>query len=226
MDDRIALTPAIESGYDVHIPYWVWPVAIVGLVAFTAYLGIQISLKLLVIAGLAELVIMVALGLSGLLSPGPAGFSFDSWNFGNRGDEFFLAVVFSIFAFSGWEGVAPVAEESKDPKRNVPRGLIGSMVVMLVYFGIVIWGYLVGIGASADSVAGAKDRPVLDLAHRVWAGSGSSSCSRWSTRRSPRRSRASTAALARGTGWHARAACPRCSARSARGARRPTTRSR
>ena len=32
----------------------------------------------------------------------------------------FLGVVFAIFAITGWDAAAPLAEESRDPKRNIP----------------------------------------------------------------------------------------------------------
>ena len=31
------------------------------------------------------------------------------------------AVIFSIFAFNGWESVAPLAEECENPRQNLPR---------------------------------------------------------------------------------------------------------
>ena len=54
------------------------------------------------------------------LSPGRGGFSFAPLNPYNApaGGSLFVAIVFSIFAYSGWEAVAPLAEESKDPRRT------------------------------------------------------------------------------------------------------------
>src|SRR6266581_3668400 len=83
----------------------------------------------------------------------------------------FIGVVFSIFAFSGWESTGPLAEESKNPRRNVPIGLVGSVIILMIYFVFVTWGYLVGIGV--DKVAGiptATTFPVAALAERVWSG--------------------------------------------------------
>ena len=114
---------------------------------------------------------MVALAFTGLADPGPGGFSFAPLNPGNFGlaTNLFLGVVFSIFAFSGWESTGPLAEESKNPKRNVPIGLVGSVIILMIYFVLVTWGYLVGIGVN--KVAGiptASAFPVATLAQRVW----------------------------------------------------------
>jgi amino acid transporter len=114
---------------------------------------------------------MIVLAIWGLASPGPGGFSLEPFNVGNFGDapNMFLAVVFSIFAFSGWEATAPLAEESKNPRRYVVIGLIGSVIILAVYFVFVTWGYLVGIGVdNVGKIPDATAFPVFTLATRVW----------------------------------------------------------
>jgi amino acid transporter len=170
---KTVLEPSIKAEYGVDVPWWIWVLAGVALVIFFAYQGISISEKALIITGLIEIVIMVALAFTGLASPGPGGFSFGPLNPGNFGlaGNLFLGVVFSIFAFSGSESTGPLAEESKNPKRNVPIGLVGSVVVLTVYFVFVTWGYLVGIGVSkVGSIPTASAFPVATLAQRVWGG--------------------------------------------------------
>jgi amino acid transporter len=170
---KTVLEPSIKAEYGVDVPWWIWVVAGVALVVFFAYQGISISEKALIITGLIEIVIMVALAFTGLASPGPGGFSFGPLNPGNFGlaGNLFLGVVFSIFAFSGWESTGPLAEESKNPKRNVPIGLVGSVVLLTIYFVFVTWGYLVGIGVSkVGSIPTASAFPVATMAQRVWGG--------------------------------------------------------
>ena len=170
---KTVLEPSIKSEYGVTIWWWVWVIAGLALVIYFAYQGIVLSEKALIITGTIEIVIMVALALSGLASPGPGGFSFAPLHPANFGlaTNLFLGVVFSIFAFSGWESTGPLAEESKNPKRNVPIGLVGSVIILMIYFVLVTWGYLVGIGVN--KVAGiptAAAFPVATLAQRVWGG--------------------------------------------------------
>src|SRR5258708_20718366 len=167
------LEPAIKARYGVDIPWWIWVAAGLALVIFFAYQGIAISERALIITGTIEIVIMVALALSGMASPGPGGFSFAPLNPGNfrLGSNLFLGVVFSIFAFSGWESTGPLAEESRNPKRNVPIGLVGSVIVLMIYFVFVTWGYLVGIGVDkVGSIPTATAFPVATFAQRVWGG--------------------------------------------------------
>jgi amino acid transporter len=170
---KTVLEPSIKAEYGVTIPWWIWVIAGLAIVIYFAYNGIAISEKALIITGSIEIVIMVALAFTGLASPGPGGFSFAPLNPGNFGlaSNLFLGVVFSIFAFSGWESTGPLAEESKNPKRNVPIGLVGSVLILMIYFVFVTWGYLVGIGVDkVGSIPTASAFPVATLAQRVWSG--------------------------------------------------------
>ena len=170
---KTVLEPSIKAEYGVTIPWWIWVIAGLAIVIYFAYNGIAISEKALIITGSIEIVIMVALAFTGLASPGPGGFSFAPLNPGNFGlaGNLFLGVVFSIFAFSGWESTGPLAEESKNPKRNVPIGLVGSVLILMIYFIFVTWGYLVGIGVDkVGGIPSAAAFPVATLAQRVWSG--------------------------------------------------------
>jgi len=168
-----AMQPAIQAYYGVLIPWWVYPVAGVALVAYVSYRGIEVSQRLLIATGSIEIVIMVALALTGLAHPGPGGFSTQPLNPANFGHapDVFLAVVFAVFAYSGWEAIGPLAEETKNPRKYVPIALVGSVLILMVYELFVTWGNLVGVGV--DKIPGiptAAAWPIATMAQHVWHG--------------------------------------------------------
>jgi amino acid transporter len=170
---KTVLEPAIKDEYGVTIPWWVWVVAGLALVIWWSYAGIVVSERLLIITGTIEIVIMVALAITALANPGPGGFSLAPLNPGNfhLATNLFLGIVFSIFAFSGWESTGPLAEESKNPRRNVPIGLVGSVLILMAYFVFVTWGYLVGFGTdNVGKINFDIPFPVTTVAERVWGG--------------------------------------------------------
>jgi len=63
-----------------------------------------------------------------------------------------LAFILVMFAFSGWNAASYVAEEIRDPGRNVPRALaLGTGVVVLLYLGLnFLYVYAVPIGEIAS----------------------------------------------------------------------------
>ena len=76
------------------------------------------------------------------------------------------AAVFGFLAFAGFEGAATLGEETVNPKREIPRALKITLVVVSVFFLLTIVGQAVGYGSGAGGVksfAGAED-PYGDLA--------------------------------------------------------------
>ena len=65
------------------------------------------------------------------------------------------AMIAVLWPYDGWINIAPVAEEIRDPQRNVPRGLaIGMLIVILVYIGANISYHLT---LPMDHLAGVVD---------------------------------------------------------------------
>ncbi len=85
-------------------------------------------------------------------------------------------MVFAIFAITGWDAAAPLAEESQDPKRTVPRAVMGSILIMGVFLVLVSWGQTSGWGTDlltsggTKSFAGAPQLPAFILGQRYWGG--------------------------------------------------------
>src|SRR6202049_5191754 len=55
--------------------WWIMVAAGIPLVAYAGYAGISLSIRFIVIVGAVEILIVTALGITGLLDPGPGGFS-------------------------------------------------------------------------------------------------------------------------------------------------------
>ena len=54
-----------------------------------------------------------------------------------------IALVSVLWTYGGWTEAAYVAEEVKTPTRNVPRALIGGLLLTTVLYALVNWSYLV-----------------------------------------------------------------------------------
>jgi len=155
--------------------WWMFVVVALPVIAALAYLGIQLSVRTIVVVGAAEFLIVLALGLTGLINPGPGGFtlrSFDySYNPGNIAtlSGFFLAIVFTVQGLTGWEAAAPLAEETQNPRRNIPRAIMASIVIIGLMLILVLWGQIIGWGVSnLTNLPSSPELPALVIAHRVW----------------------------------------------------------
>jgi len=167
------LAGQLQAHYNVDVP-WLWWVCIaVGAptVAFLQYRGIKVSTRAIVILGAAEILVVLALAITGFANPGPGGVSLSVFNFNNKLalSGFALAVVLSVQGLTGWEAAAPLAEETRDPRKNVPRSVIISIILLGCFLVFTFWGVITGFGVnSVDSLINSKVLPGLALADKYW----------------------------------------------------------
>jgi amino acid transporter len=172
------LEQELKTHYNINAPYlwWLCLIVFAPFVAFLAWRGLAVSVRVLVSLGLLEMAIVFALALSGFISPGPGGDNLSSWvpSHSLSGEGFALAVVFSLQALTGWEAAAPLAEETKDPRRNIPRATMISIIALGIFLVVVYWGQIIGwgtsilTGKSANTLVNSPDLPGLAIAHRLW----------------------------------------------------------
>jgi len=169
------LSEELKANYDVNLPWLWWVFVLVGAptIAFLQHRGIELSARALLILGGAEIAIVLALAISGFANPGPGGLSLSVFDFGNKLalSGFTLAIVLSVQGLTGWEAAAPLAEETRDPKRNVPRSVMLSIIILGTFLVLTFWGVISGFGVNnVDSLINSKELPGLALAHRLWSG--------------------------------------------------------
>ena len=58
------------------------------------------------------------------------------------------ATLLAVFAFIGFEVLANVAEEVRDPKRNLPRAIFLTLGIATILYIAVVWIALVAVGDS------------------------------------------------------------------------------
>jgi amino acid transporter len=163
----------LQAQYGIHIIWYWWFFAFLAIVTAFTLFGISLSAKAMLAFSGLEVAIFLLLAIFGLASPGHGGFNFDSFNPGNlpSAKGLYLGVVFTILALSGFEAVAPLAEETENPKRNLPIVIVVSTIGVTVFYAFVNWGVLVGHG-TIDVAAGhfTTSGQIFELARRLWSG--------------------------------------------------------
>ena len=112
----------LKAAYGIDLKWWIFPLVFIPLISLLMYRGITLSIRVIVLLGTLEMLIVLALALSGLADPGPGGFTFRVFDPGfNPGHlafaagGFAFAVVFSVQGLTGWEAAIPLAEETSNP---------------------------------------------------------------------------------------------------------------
>ncbi|HXD19245.1 MAG TPA: amino acid permease [Vicinamibacterales bacterium] len=116
----------------------------------------RIAGNLLASLKVTAFVLFIALGFS--LGSGRAAHLAERAPVGAAG--WLLALIPVMFTYSGWNAAAYVAEEIREPGRNVPRALaLGTLAVVVIYLLLnALYLYVIPVGALA-----AIDRSVLDV---------------------------------------------------------------
>lgn len=167
----------VSYGWDLP---WLWAAAVVAgavSVAIFQYIGIELSARTLLITGGVEILIVLALAITGFANPGPGGISLAVFNPANIGNNtttlgvagFTLGIVLAVQGLTGWEAAAPLAEETRDPKKNTPRSVILAILILGVFLVFTYWGVITGFGV--DNIKGIQtsaDLPGLALARKDW----------------------------------------------------------
>jgi amino acid transporter len=163
----------IQQQYSVHIIWYVWFFAFLGIVTAFTLFGISLSARAMLVLGGLEVAVFLVLAVSGLASPGPGGFNATSFNPNSLPSlkGLYLGVVFTILALSGFEAVAPLAEETENPRRNLPIIIVVSTIGVAIFYAFVNWGVLVGHGTKGVAAGNfTQSSQIFDLARRLWSG--------------------------------------------------------
>ncbi|MDE3155181.1 MAG: amino acid permease [Acidobacteriota bacterium] len=85
-----------------------------------------------------------------------------------------LALIPVMFSYSGWNAAAYVAEEVRDPGRNVPRALaLGTLIVVVVFVALnALYLYALPISAFAGSIEVGETVAARLLGHAAGAAMG------------------------------------------------------
>lgn len=129
--------------------------------------GIQAVIVTLVVAGLLAYVVN-------------AGFVLETARYTpfttHGGDGVITAAAFVFVSYAGVTKIASVAEEVKDPSRNLPRAMLGSMGIMTVLY-VAVVGAIIGLSDPAVLTTGgpggtASLTPMADGASELFGGAG------------------------------------------------------
>ena len=132
-----SLTGSVVMGGLINLP----AVMIIGLLTGVLILGAKESARVnavIVIANIAVILLFIVVGIKYV---NPANYT-PFTPFGIAGVFQGAAMVF--FAYIGFDAVSTAAEEAKNPQKNLPKGIIGSLIISSILY-IVVAAVLTGM---------------------------------------------------------------------------------
>lgn len=160
----------ILSQFGVDIPWIVYGLLGMLIIGVLSYRDISLAVKVLGVVLIIEVFLLALMAFAVLFSGGgPDGlmpsslnpvnaFQTDGLNEGVAG----LGLLFAFWSWVGFEATAIYGEESKDPKKIVPRATLVAVIGIGVFYTFISWMAVAGNGAE-QSVAMAQSATPFEL---------------------------------------------------------------
>ncbi len=136
--------------------WWPWSLAGAAIMAVAGYFGVRASARFGTVLGVFEVLVFLVFAIWLIAKAGSDNtlsvFGTSHTAEGYEGvSGVFAGSVYTVLAFAGFEAAAPLAEETKDPRRTMHRAVLGAALgiglfyvlttyAMSVYFGPDRWG--------------------------------------------------------------------------------------
>ncbi|XP_050221024.1 cationic amino acid transporter 1-like [Mercurialis annua] len=127
-DDFRIIAHSIPDDYNHLDPI---AVAVIAIICVLAVLSTKASSRFNYVASIVHIVVILFIIIAGLMNADTKNYR-DFAPFGARGVFNASAVLF--FAYVGFDAVSTMAEETKNPARDIPIGLVGSMAVTTLLY--------------------------------------------------------------------------------------------
>jgi amino acid transporter len=139
--------------HDVHIN-WIWFSLAFWIVAWAiSWLGVQISTRVQLLLALVSVAVIFGWSIYVILKGGSSGFSMRPFN---PGESNFTGITYGIvyagLIFVGFESAANLAEETAEPKRNIPRAIFLSVLAAGIFYVILSWALLLAFGLNIGAL--------------------------------------------------------------------------
>ena len=125
----------------MNIPWIIFSAVFTAGAMFMMFRGVAVSTKLAGFFFAFELVVLLVVSIAVLIKNGGhlSSVPFQPSHITNHFSGLALAFPLAIYLFIGWENSAALAEETTNPRRNVPRAVFLSIALMAVLYLLVAY---------------------------------------------------------------------------------------
>jgi amino acid transporter len=158
----------LQKYFGINVPWQLLTLLFVSVVFFLMVRGISLSTRWagyffgLEMAVLVLVSVIILITHAGSLSLAP----FNPANLSGGWTGLGLGFPVAIYLFVGWENSAALAEETRDPRRNVPKAIFSSTLLMTISFVLFMYATVVAFNYNATALSAAQV-PFIDAAQKV-----------------------------------------------------------
>ena len=165
------ISDILRTQFDLNIAWWLIALVTFAVIWMLTRHGIRLSMRITALLGGLELLIMLALAVTFLVHPGPGSSYLAPLRPSSSPQHFegiIAGMVFSILSLSGFEGPAPLAQESRRAGKFVGQAVILSLVAIGIFYIFTSYASAIGWGTGNMASFAADPNPYYALGHALW----------------------------------------------------------
>jgi len=148
---------------DLDLPIWLWDAIFAALLFVVLYFGVKISTRVQLTLALISIAVVLVFFITVIVDLGSANDvakAFDPTPSPGGFSGILFGVLYGLLIFVGFETAANLAEETAEPKRSIPRAVLGAVAIVSVFYLIAAYVEVAGFGfdlavITSPEVAGA-----------------------------------------------------------------------
>ena len=162
------LSIMIQYYTGTSIPWIVFSAVFTAGAMFMMFRGVAVSTKLAGFFFGFELLVLLVVSIAALIKNGGhlSGVPFEPSHITNHFSGLALAFPLGVYLFIGWENSAALAEETTNPRRNVPRAVFMSVALMAFTYLLLAYSTVSAFGYNVTALTSANI-PFINVAHSV-----------------------------------------------------------
>jgi len=162
------LSMMIQYYTGTSIPWIVFSAIFTAGAMVMMFRGVAVSTKLAGFFFAFELLVLLVVSVATLIKHGGhlSGVPFEPSKITHGFSGLAAAFPLGIYLFIGWENSAALAEETNNPRRNVPRAVFLSVALMAFTYLLVAYSTVSGFGYNETALTGAAI-PFISVSHDV-----------------------------------------------------------
>lgn len=152
----------VSARFSIEVPWFVWSLLAWLIVTGLSLLSVDVGAKVLGVLLVLELLALMITAIAIFANPNNSGIDFlasfspEQIFAGGFAGAAGIAIAFAFASFIGFEATAIYGEESKNPKRDVPRATYWAVGTITALFTFVSLAMVTGLGASSVQAEVAK----------------------------------------------------------------------
>jgi amino acid transporter len=162
------LSTVLTANTGIHLGWFPWYVIELALILVIALVDVRVSMRVQLLFAVIGVLTIVALSFAIVAKGGAHGVTWKPFDLSLTPSThgLFLAVILAFTGYIGFEAAAVLGEEAAEPRRVIPRAILGTVIVATVYFVFTTWAQAIGFGVSGAGQWAADPTALATLSDR------------------------------------------------------------